>query len=136
MQIVCKAGKATPAQKEIMGLPYSNSDFDITEGVTYLVFGMTIDMRENKNSVCFIQILSNGGHLITAPLFLFDITDNRVSRYWELKISSEGFLTLWPPSFYREYYHDDLFEEVDEVVKDFNLVRKSMEDEYRSSNVV
>jgi hypothetical protein len=71
--------------------------------------------------------------LIPAPLCLFEIVDPRVSRYWEIHVSDEGMVRLWPPSFYREYYHDDLSDRAPEIVKDFWRVHALIEAEAKEA---
>ena len=78
----------------------------------------------------YVQIESDFGGISFAPLELFKITDGRAPRFWEVRLWEGGAVTLWPPSFYRDYYHDDLSEEVLSVVTDFNLVRARMESEF------
>jgi hypothetical protein len=80
-----------------------------------------------------VDIASDSGYLYPVPLCLFEVIDGRVSQHWQVRQYEDGDLTLWPPSFYREYYHDDLIEGVPEVVDDFRRVRIQIEDENRSA---
>jgi hypothetical protein len=136
MLAICTSVTSTLEQKELMGKPYSHSDFHISEGRKYVIFGLTFTSNGTKSNVCFLQIISDYGHLISVPIFLFDIVDKKVSKYWELKIFQDKGIALWPPSFYKEFYHDDLFEGVDEIVKDFKVVKANIEAEFNYTESV
>ncbi|MFX1412134.1 MAG: hypothetical protein ACFFA6_17475 [Promethearchaeota archaeon] len=93
-------------------------------GTEYIVFGLEI-----LGGMPWIQLsLEDENYLFSAPLCLFAIVDGRVSRYWEARVKN-GNLLLWPTSFYREYYHDQLFEGFQDVVEDFERVRALIETE-------
>ncbi len=97
---------------------------DLVLDKEYVVFGLRI-----LAGMPWIDLLSKDeDYLFPAPLCLFVIVDGRVSRYWEARMKS-GALFLWPTSFYREYYHEDLFEGVQEAVEDFERVRALIEAE-------
>jgi hypothetical protein len=76
-----------------------------------------------------VQHISDYGHLVSAPLCLFEVVDSTASRYWQLRVRDDGTVTLWPASFYREYFHDDLSEGVLEVSQEFAQARKLIESE-------
>ena len=50
-------------------------------------------------------------------------------KCWELKVDENKNIRLWPPSFYRMYYRDDLSENVPEIVEDFQRVKALIEKE-------
>lgn len=128
MKISCNSKKLKTDQLYILGKhAESLNNFHITIGNDYIVFGLRFN---GVNNGCFVQILSDYNHLIEVPILLFDIIDSRSSGFWEIKLFSEGSITLWPPSFYREYYHDDLFEEVLEIVEDFKKVNQQITTEF------
>jgi hypothetical protein len=98
-------------------------------GTEYLVLGLTFEFNSSFNGTGpYADIQEDSGHLIRVPLCLFEVTDDRPSKYWRLKIWDDTTVTLRPPSFFAEYY-DDLFEGVPEVVQDFNSMRQLMEAE-------
>jgi hypothetical protein len=103
---------------------HGRQEFHIILGKEYIVFGIRI-----LGGAPWVDIVTDSGYLYPVPLCLFEITDGRVSQYWELHFYEDGDLTLWPPSFYKEYYHDDLIEGVYEVVEDFDRVRTLIEAE-------
>ncbi len=47
-----------------------------------------------------------------------------------MKMWEDGAITLWPPSFYKEFYHDHLSEGVPEVVHDFERIYSLLSAEY------
>lgn len=50
----------------------------------------------------------DGDHLLAAPLCLFEVKNPGSSRFWEARKWEDDSLTLWPPLFYEEYFHDRL----------------------------
>lgn len=94
--------------------------FDVNIGDEYVVYSMSI-----LDGAPWIDVYGKGIDCIhSVPLCLFEIIDGTVSKYWVAKIVDDGILLLWPPSFYAPYYHDDLTDDVKEVVEDFNRVQK------------
>lgn len=67
--------------------------------------------------------------LISIPIELFEIIDSRVSKYWSISYS-DSTTRFWPNEFYQEYFPDDLFEEVTEVISHFNEVKNKLEIEF------
>ncbi|MFC4232786.1 hypothetical protein ACFOW1_12870 [Parasediminibacterium paludis] len=128
MLAYCKTSCISEEQKRNLGM-YSKGDFHITEGKQYLVFGLTF-LKNGDEHILNIEILSDYNHLISVPAIYFEFTDSRVSKYWEIKMFDDGSITLWPNSFYKEFYHEDLFEEVQENIEDFKHVKKCIEDEF------
>ena len=116
MKIRCIAELPNEEQAVRLGKNYSpgKQEFSLFIGKEYIVFGLSI-----LDGATWVQILSDFGYLYSVPLCLFEITDGRVSRYWQARSYENGTLKLWPPSFYQDYYHDDLIEGVPEVVEDF-----------------
>lgn len=100
--------------------------FGLVIGREYIVYALSI-----LDGAAWVDILSEFEYLYAVPLLLFDIVDGHVSRYWELRARDQD-LAFWPPSFYREYYHDDLIEGVREVVEDFRRLRALIEEEAES----
>lgn len=102
---------------------FRERQFFITEGEIYLVLGLSFLWNARLfGSGMTLQVKNDYGRPTWAPACLFEIIDSRVSSYWELKIDGDGDVHLWPPSFYRDYYHDDLSEEVPAVLEDYKRV--------------
>ncbi|MNE57959.1 hypothetical protein D3C80_1529570 [compost metagenome] len=130
MKVNCNSLKLEADNISILGQnAQAKNNFSITIGQTYTVFGLTFSFG-GFGSGCFVQILSDNNHLIDVPIVLFETVDNRLSKYWEFKSYPDGGITLWPPSFYKDYYHDDLSEDIPEVVEDFKKVRELLINEY------
>ena len=135
MIVRCKLSYPTEEQIAHLGPEFVRQQaFGIEPGEEYVVLALTVDFGSRHLGLgpwVRIYTRKHVAHIITsAPLCLFEVVDPRPSRYWELR-APEGatVATLWPPSFYREYYHDDLSEDVPEVVADFERVVKLLEDE-------
>jgi len=64
-----------------------------------------------------------------APLAIFEIIDHRLSKYWQAHTLPNGTLSLAPPSFNRDFYVEDYYEGVPEIVEDFNGVCSLLEAE-------
>ncbi len=98
--------------------------FNLRLGQEYVVYGIS-----TMGGMPWVEIASAFEYVYPVPLCLFEIVDGRVSRYWEVRWFPDGDLTLWPPSFYREYYHDLLSDGVPEVLEDFRRVRALIDEE-------
>jgi hypothetical protein len=113
------------------GDAYAAQDFHITEGQEYLVLGLQFEIRSKLfGTGAWVQLRTDYGRLGWAPLAAFEILDGRVSGTWEVRQWADGGVTLWPPSFYREFYHDDLSEGVPEIVEDLRQVEDRMQREF------
>jgi hypothetical protein len=55
---------------------------------------------------------------------LFEIVDERVSRYWHSRMLRGGRFVLWPPSWFTDYYHDRLSDGDPVISADFAEVRQ------------
>jgi len=109
---------------------FKERDFHVTIGREYIVFALTFLAEPDfAGRGLFVDIVTDFGHLVGVPLCLFSIIEGSASRYWEIREGKAGQITMWPQSFYREYYHDDLSEGVPEIVQDFNRVRALIEAE-------
>ena len=103
-----------------------NSDMreSLTINTEHLVYGLTISKSMN-----YVQIYHDNS-LVSMPLPLFEIIDERASKYWKVRKLSTNHLHLWPEEFYTNYFHEDLFEGVVEVVEVFKKVKKRMIGEF------
>src|SRR5713226_5879907 len=123
MIVKCISTYPTEAQIQFLGPGFRRDrSFGVVPGREYLVIAMTIDVApETMGSGAWVDVLMEPDipTLIPVPLCLFDIVDPRVSRHWEIRVSEEGTVRLWPSSFYREYYHSDLSDRDPKIVKDF-----------------
>ena len=130
MKIKCIKEKLDDDQLSILGeYAHAKNSFSISADKEYIVFGLTFEFGDLGHG-CFVQILSDNNHLMHVPMVQFVTTDDRVSKYWEIKSYSDGGVTLWPPSMYREFYHDDLTEDVIDVIEDFKRVKQQILSEF------
>lgn len=131
MRVKCISTYPTQEQIDKLGEGfYPNQDFHLTVGKEYLAIGIQFEIGSPKwGTGAWIQLVSDYGRLSFAPLCLFEITDGRLSQLWVTRLWEDGSVSLWPSSFYREYYHDDLSEAVPEIVDDFKKVMAMIEEE-------
>lgn len=126
MKIKSISLKLNETELHILGKhPSAKNHFHITVGKEYTVFGLTFEFNEFGNG-CFVQIISDYNHLLHVPIALFEIIDSRISKYWEIRQFKQGGITMWPPSMYKEFYHDDLSEDVPEIIDDFKKVKEQI----------
>jgi len=129
--MIAKCVSAYPNQEQLDFLGtefFKDREFHVTAGDEYVVLGLTFVVENDSSGRgLLLEHVDDYGHLVTTPACLFDILDGTVSRYWQIRVGRDGMVTLWPPSFYRQYYHDDLSENVTEVVEDFKRIRRSIE---------
>ena len=129
MRVRCIAEELTPTEAAQMQALYhqGRQTFGVTRGAEYLVFGLRM-----VNGVALVDIAQEFDQLYPVPLTLFEITDPRIPGIWEARVTEDGALFLWLPSFFdRAYYHQDLLEQVPSVVEDFQRIRQRLELESR-----
>jgi len=133
MRLKCIHTSLTREQERDLGRAYrADQDFHVTIGREYVAMGLNFSMNSNVHGTgVWVHLVTDFGNLAWAPVQLFDIIDARVSKYWIARQLDHVF-TLWPESFYRQFYHDDLLEGVPEVVNDFQRVRSLLEAEAAS----
>lgn len=76
----------------------------------------------------YLQIYAQS-KLLIIPYELFDLIDNRVSKYWKLKITKKSQL-FCPDVFLEDYFHDDLYEDVETVLNKFRIIKQKMDIEF------
>jgi hypothetical protein len=101
-------------------------DFHLTEGKEYLVLGIIV----LKQDLILLEILSDFNHLVSAPIDLFEIIDNRISKFWVID-HDERLTTIRPQLFNRAYFHDDLFEGEDNLLNiEFDKLLHILKEEF------
>jgi hypothetical protein len=102
-------------------------DFHLDIGETYLVVAIYI----NKKNGIIIDCINKYGQIGYYPIDFFEITDSRVSKYWVMKIKENGDITFYPKEYYEnEFFHDDLSEDIPEVVEQFHDLVKRFKEEF------
>jgi hypothetical protein len=95
-------------------------------GQEYTVFGLGV-----WDGITWVEIELSTEVVVSVPLFLFEILDGRPSRLWDVRLHEDGALTLWPPAFYEQYFHDRLSDGVEKAVRDFRTLKRTIEGEDR-----
>jgi hypothetical protein len=131
MRVRCLSASPSPEQLAAFGEGYyKNQALGVEPGTTYIVLGLTFHVRSNLYGTnVTVAIDDDEGHLAEVPLCLFEIVDDRASRYWVIRQWEGGADALWPPSFFAEFYHDDLSEGMPEMVSDYERVKRQIETE-------
>lgn len=128
MRVKCIAQHLTETQAQLIAVSnYAHllkQSFSLKIDKEYLVYGISI-----LGGIAWVQLERSGTLLAYNPLYLFHIIDGRVSKYWEVRYYENGDLTIWPSSFYKEFYHSDLANDVPEIVEDFRRVGTLLEEE-------
>ena len=112
----------------LQGTHYANQDYHITIAKEYLVLGLTFDTIKNE-SMCLVEHVSDFGHIVSSPLFMFEITENTTSKFWEMKIWDDRSITLFPKLLYEECFHDKHSDGILDVVQRFNSLYSDMKEE-------
>jgi hypothetical protein len=130
MLVTCKMTTLSGEQITALGGSVHQQVFDVTEGGAYLVLGLTVYVASRVyGSGVYVEIEDDSGHVVSAPLFLFEIIDGRPSQYWVSRFWDDGSFAFWPPSFFNDCYHDRLSESVPDVRRDYESVRAQLREE-------
>ena len=88
VRVRCIATYPNAEQIEKLGICfYEDQTFHLSVGREYIVFGLRFEVdSEGMGTGPWVDLISDYGHLSSAPLYLFEITDGRVSRYWDARL--------------------------------------------------
>lgn len=121
-----KSVSTYPTEAQIVDLGegfHRAQQFPMEAGKSYLVLGISFYIKASIFGKGLIfEIEDSDGEPASVPACLVIVEDPRASSLWELRINPGKVVHLWPPSFYQEFYHDDLSEGVPEVVEDYKRV--------------
>ena len=102
-----------------------------TEDKEYLVLAMALMVEFHSfGTGTFVQILGDQGVINLAPLSMFEITDARVSRYWEAVSFDGKSVTLEASSFEQTFYYDSSCEKMLGFEENFNLLYAQLDVEF------
>jgi len=119
------------SEKEIAASGFPPGTWDVTIGKEYLVLGVTLFAGgENTPRGAAYKIEADGGTVYSVPVPLFEIVDNRPSRYWRVGRRGPFGLVLWPQEFFERYFFDDLSEGVPAALRTYDKVRDRLEQEF------
>jgi hypothetical protein len=129
MRIRCIALEPTTDQQVQLGASYQRgrTDYDLDLLREYVVLGISF-----RSGIAWAEIATDGGWLLPVPLFLFEITDARSSRYWEVRIDEQG-MSLWPSRFYELTFNSKLADDEPTTVEAFREIRQLIEQEALST---
>ena len=129
MKVACTATRLNSHHKRAMGLKaHEEPNYPFVVGETYTVLG--IHTQAGYYAGTMLHIPSPSGYIIPTPLCLFEVIDDRPSRYWRIRKYDDHHITLWPEEFYREFFHDDLSDGIPEVIEIYNSVVERLEKEF------
>jgi len=81
-------------------------------GKEYLVYGMEIRIGQRDDDppqmpTANLLVIPEHGYFVSLPLAAFEITDPRVSRYWEARVHEGVELLLYPPVLFELFYEQE-----------------------------
>lgn len=120
MKVRCMTSTPTPQQAIRLGSRFNveQQRFSVEPGLMYLVFGV-----ETYNGTAWVMIEHEAGYLVSAPILLFEIVDDRIPCDWRLKVEEGGDLRLLPSELLDPFFLDDLSEGVPHVLEAFRAMR-------------
>jgi len=128
---VRRIGKASAADlKAALGPSFHLQTFDVHLGQEYVVLGMFWSVGSPFGVGAYVQFETDLSRLSWAPLSFFEITDNRISRHWQVMTYEEGAVAFGPPAFWRDYFVEDLYEDVPHVVAEFRAIVGILQNEF------
>lgn len=124
MRARCLGNFLREAQRAQIGLaPGSSIEHALTPGKEYVVLGLSVSPPGARNgSGVFLSVCNDWGQYREVSICLFEIVDDRCSRYWRARIGGVSTLILWPDEFYSEFFLDDLSEGFSEPLAIFREV--------------
>lgn len=129
MRVRCVSEYPSEEQIRQFGQSYRSQDyFGLTLGQEYVVFGLSFLIDSTSGTTTFVGYY-DGQNLLFAPLVLFEIVNPRTSRYWEARMHEDGSVTLWPPQFYADCFHDRLSDGEQEAIESFEEAYRILENE-------
>lgn len=133
MKVRFIAKKLTKKQIELYELKksfFKDKRLGLKQSPDITVLGLSMHFNDERMGTCVWLRYALHGHYITeAPLCLFRIVDPRPSQHWEMRIF-ENAIYIQPPSFFTDYYRDDLAEHDENAFEDFKKVRLELEAEF------
>jgi len=136
MIVKCIYNKIDNVLEAEVGLPKGEGPRDYSSWLTvdkeYVVLAVAhfLDSEFYYGQYPVLDIKDDIGTLSTLPLFLFEVIDDRPSKYWHFNYNRERKVCeMAPKSFCQEFYHDDLREGYPEIEADFKHVCELLENE-------
>lgn len=133
MKIICRNVEPNESQAKTLGIGKyyfpGQEVFPVEIGREYTVYGLSI-----LGGSVWVDIVEyqRDDFCVLVPLCLFGILDDRLSKYWHLRILENGEIYLLPEVFYTPYFQDDLTEGVPEAVDGFKQIKELIDMEFSS----
>ncbi len=124
MIVECLRTELRHQEKARLGASFSPRQGRLLQvGNRYPVLGLQYDVGSIIwGTGAWVQVPIARDRLLFAPLYLFEIVDARPSRHWHIRHWPDGAVTLWPSSFYQEYFHGDLEVGKEQAIETFSTV--------------
>lgn len=128
MLVRCNRNYPTDEQLTILGEGFRQQQrFQITREADYIVLGIAFFRRSSVYGTgVYVSIEDDDGALISAPLLLFDIIDDRPSHYWQARVWDDGTFAWWPAIFFEDYFHEELSDGVADVRRRWAVTRSEL----------
>jgi len=132
MRVKCIANRLSDEQKkECNEFQLGSSKNSLIVGETYTVMGLTVSGGCYFGGLAYeIADGTTLSYITTAPYCLFEIVDDRPSKYWRAKRLEDDFLAFWPEEFYSRAFHDRLSDDKPEEVQVFLKIKSLLEKEF------
>ena len=131
MKIKCIKNSLESQEQDRYGDRFYPQDFHVTPGKEYTVLGITF-VRDKKvwGTGVYYELDFERRRIIRVPIDCFEVIDHRISLYWVAKEIEDGFFAIWPDLFFKEFFHDDLYESVETAVGEFEQIVNLMVNEH------
>lgn len=139
MKVRCISDYVTPDQRAALGRKSYQGTLalGLTIGKEYLVYALEyIADPDHFQTGLYVIIQPDVGWLVRYELCLFEITDPRPSRYWELRVLDISQTVLGPPSMYEdpEAYWEGFENDNAAVWEDYARLTELLTGEYDNSS--
>ena len=137
MRIRCIAntGRSLPESYIAPAQGYKKeTEFPLTVGKDYTVYAI----KEQQGTIWYYIVDDNAMYYpIQTPAPLFEVIDNRMSKYWRFKISDNGLLKIAFEQWFSDpYFYDKLTDQKEEEVAIFEKVKELMDAEAVSPDIM
>lgn len=123
MRVRCIKTSLNEAEKLGHGDKFRIQDYPVSVNCEYQVLGLTfLQDKTIWGTGVYYELNHDLCRIMRIPSECFEIIDDKVSRHWVSKEIEIGFYAVWPNEFFREYFHDDLFERRGEVLSEYKRV--------------
>jgi hypothetical protein len=127
MKVICRQSELSPAQRTGIGLAGQTNQYYLEQGEVHTVLGMTCSSEAPSGVILDIP---GERYIIPAPLCLFDIVDERPSRFWRARACNEQMLRIWPEELYIKFFHARLSDFDPEITAIYRELCARMESEF------